>query len=260
MTRLPTLFISHGAPTFALEPGRAGAALSALGQKLQRPAAVLVVSPHWSTRHPRVASSAAPKTLHDFGGFSPALYQLNYPAPGHPLLAARAVELLRAAAWSAEPDDRWGLDHGAWVPLLHLYPQANVPVFQVSLPVSLDGARAYALGQALAPLALEGVLIVGSGSLTHNLYDVRFDAPAAEVQAYAVEFTAWIEQTLRQRDHARLQQVMTLAPHAERAHPSAEHLWPLLLAAGAAGVQAAATRIDGGITHGVLSMDAYRFD
>jgi 4,5-DOPA dioxygenase extradiol len=259
MTRWPSLFISHGSPTFALEPGIAGPALTALGRTLPRPKAVLVVSPHWTTREPRVATTAAPQTVHDFGGFPPALYQLQYPAPGAPDMAQRAIEVSSAAGWAAEADPQWGLDHGAWVPLMHLLPHADVPVFQVSLPARLDGGRAYAYGQALAPLADEGVLIIGSGSLTHNLYEVRFDAPDVQGEDYALAFTAWIDQTLQQHDHARLQQTMAVAPHAQRAHPTAEHLWPLMVAAGAAGAQAPVTRIEGGITHGVLSMDAYRF-
>ncbi len=257
--RAPVLFISHGSPTFAIDPGKAGPALTALGKTLPRPKAILVVSPHWMTREPRVATTPRPQTIHDFGGFPPALYQLQYPAPGAPDVAQRAIELLRAAGYNAEADTQWGLDHGAWVPLMHLLPQADVPVFQVSLPARLDGERAYAYGQALAPLAAEGVLIIGSGSLTHNLYEVRFDAPEAAAEPYAQEFAHWIETVLGVRDHARLQQTLALAPHAQRAHPTAEHLWPLMVAAGAAGRQAVATRIDGGVTHGVLNMDAYHF-
>jgi 4,5-DOPA dioxygenase extradiol len=259
MSRLPTLFISHGSPTFAIDPGLAGPALTALGKTLPRPKAILVVSPHWMTREPRVATTPRPQTIHDFGGFPPALYQLQYPAPGAPDVAQRAIELLRAAGYKAEADTQWGLDHGAWVPLLHLLPQADVPVFQVSLPARLDGAAAYAYGQALAPLADEGVLVIGSGSLTHNLYEVRFDAPDAQGETYAVEFSRWINEVVTGRDHARLQQTMAVAPHAQRAHPTAEHLWPLMVAAGAAGAQAPAVRIDGGITHGVLVMDAFVF-
>jgi len=259
MTRLPALFISHGAPTFAIDPGIAGPALTALGKTLPRPKAVLVVSPHWMTREPRVATGAAPKTVHDFGGFPPALYELQYPAPGAPEVALRAIEVLRDAGWAAEADAQWGLDHGAWVPLMYLLPQADVPVFQVSLPARLDGASAYAFGQALAPLAEEGVLIVGSGSLTHNLYEVRFDAPDADGEHYATEFAEWINQVLTGRDHARLQQTMAMAPHAQRAHPTPEHLWPLMVAAGAAGADVSATRIPGGMRYGVLAMDAYCF-
>ncbi|MEY4978038.1 MAG: hypothetical protein RLZZ352_308 [Pseudomonadota bacterium] len=261
--RLPSLFISHGAPTFALEPGLAGPALTALGQRLPRPQAVLVVSPHWMTRSPRVASTAQPRTVHDFGGFDPALYRLQYPAPGAPAWAARAVALLREAGWAAEADAQWGLDHGAWVPLMHLFPAADVPVFQVSLPARLDGAQAYAYGEALAPLAAEGVLIVGSGSLTHNLYEVRLDAPdpaAVPPAAYVQAFADWVWATLRSGDAARLQQAMALAPQAQRAHPTPEHWWPLVVAAGAAGATARAERLAGGITHGVLSMDAYVFE
>jgi len=120
MSPLPTLFVSHGAPSFAREPGRAGPLLAALGRGLPRPAAVLVVSPHWSTPSPRVATGLRPRTIHDFGGFDPALYEIHYPATGHPQLANRAVDLLRAAGWEAEADANRGLDHGAWVPLTYL--------------------------------------------------------------------------------------------------------------------------------------------
>lgn len=255
MPRLPTLFISHGSPMFALDPGKAGPALTALGKTLPRPEAVLVVSPHWMTREPRVATTPRPQTIHDFGGFPPALYQLQYPAPGAPDVAQRAIDRLRSAGYPAEADTQWGLDHGAWVPLMHLLPAADVPVFQVSLPARLDGAGAYAYGQALAPLADEGVLVIGSGSLTHNLYEVRRDDPHGD--AYASAFADWVAETLQTGDPVRLQQTMALAPHAQRAHPTAEHLWPLMVAAGAAGAQAPVTRIDGGISHGVLSMDAF---
>lgn len=258
-TRLPTVFISHGAPTFAIDSGQAGPALAALGQRLPRPQAVLVVSPHWMTPQPRVATTAHPATIHDFGGFDDALYQLQYPAPGHPALAARAVSLLNQAGWPAAADSEWGFDHGTWVPLLHLLPKADVPVFQVSLPQRLNGALAYAYGQALAPLADEGVLIVGSGSLTHNLREV-FAAPVKEGSAdasYVQAFTDWVAKAVLAGDHERLQQTLQLAPHAARAHPTPEHFWPLLVAAGAAGAQAVPERIDGGVTYVTLSMDCF---
>ncbi|AOW11871.1 dioxygenase [Hydrogenophaga crassostreae] len=259
MSRPPVVFVSHGSPTFAIDPGVAGPALTALGQRLPRPEAVLIVSPHWMTRDPRVSTSAAPPTVHDFGGFPQALYELKYPAPGHPALAERAIEVLRAAGWAAEADPQRGLDHGAWVPMRYLFPQADVPVFQVSLPARLDGAQAYAFGRALAPLANEGVLIMGSGSLTHNLYEVRFDAPDAQGEAYALGFATWIRETLINHDHERLQQTMALAPEAQRAHPTPEHLWPLMVAAGAAGADAPVSRIEGGMSFGVLSMDGFVF-
>jgi 4,5-DOPA dioxygenase extradiol len=158
---------------------------------------------------------------------------------------------------NAQGDERRGLDHGAWVPLLYLYPDADVPVFQVSLPATLEAAGAWAFGLALAPLAVEGVLIVGSGSLTHNLYEFR--AGHGHEETYATEFVDWVREAVQQGDGARLQRTLELAPHAQRAHPTTEHFLPLLVAAGAAGDDVPARVIDGGITHGVLSMDAFVF-
>ena len=256
MSQLPTLFVSHGAPSFANEPGRAGPLLTALGRVLPRPAAVLVVSPHWMTPRPRVATSARLRTLHDFGGFDPALYEIEYPAAGHPELASRTVDLLRAAGWGAEADAIHGLDHGAWVPLTYLYPAADVPVFQVSMPSRLDADTAYAFGQALAPLTGEGVLLVGSGSLTHNLYEFRAVGPD---EPYVAAFAAWIRQAIEDRDLDRLLRSLEIAPHARRAHPTPEHFWPLLIAVGAANNRWPATVLDGGIDHRILAMDAYVF-
>lgn len=257
MSRLPSLFVSHGAPSFALEPGLAGPRLTALGHALPRPDAVLVVSPHWMTPAPRVGTSLRPDTIHDFGGFDPALYQLRYPVQGHAGLAQRAIECLNAAGWPAQADERRGLDHGAWVPLLHLFPQADVPVFQVSLPSRLDAEQAWAFGQALAPLADEGVLIVGSGSLTHNLHEFR--GAHGRDEAYVVAFAAWVREAVEQGDGARLRRTLSDAPDARRAHPTAEHFWPLLVAAGAADGMLPARVMEGGIVHGMLAMDAYAF-
>jgi 4,5-DOPA dioxygenase extradiol len=258
MTRLPTLFISHGSPLFALEPGLAGAHLAALGQQLPTPKAVLVVSPHWMTRQPRVATTAQPETMHDFGGFPAPLYQLHYPAAGHPALAERAIALLRQAGWDAEADATWGLDHGAWAPMLHMLPTAQVPVFQVSLPAALDGARAYAFGQALAPLREEGVLIVGSGSLTHNLRE-SFGTTPPDASAYVTAFADWVAQGVLRADHTSLKNTLALAPQAQRAHPTPEHFWPLLVAAGAAGTEETGRLLKGEITDGVLAMDSFVF-
>ncbi len=257
MTRMPSLFISHGAPTFAIEPGRAGAQLAALGRRLERPRAIVVVSPHWITRGVKVTGALRPQTLHDFGGFDPKLYDITYPAPGDPALAQRIASLLSQAGWPAAVDAERGLDHGAWVPLLHLFPQADVPVLQVSMPVDLDERSAYALGRALAPLAAEGVLVVGSGSLTHNLYEFRVGATAEA--AYAREFTQWIRDAVRAGDLARLGDALAQAPHAKRAHPTAEHFLPLAVALGAAAEVVPVTVLDGGIVHGVLAMESYVF-
>lgn len=259
MTRNPSLFVSHGAPTFALEPGRAGAQLAALGRQLDRPRAVVVVSPHWMTRGGvRVTGTARPRTVHDFGGFDPKLYEITYPAAGDPALAQRIASMLAEAGWPAAVDPDRGLDHGAWVPLLHLFPQADVPVLQVSLPAELNERKAYELGRALAPLADEGALVVGSGSLTHNLYEFRMRTSAEA--AYAREFTLWIREAVRSGNVERLLRSLEQAPHAQRAHPTTEHFLPLLVALGAADPSLEATTVlDGGIVHGVLAMESYVF-
>lgn len=257
MIQTPVFFISHGAPTFALEPGQLGARLQALGQTLAGVTAVLVVSPHWQTRGPglSVMTTAAPATLHDFGGFARPLYRLQYPAPGHPALAVEAGALLAAAGFDVSYDAERGRDHGAWVPLLHLLPAAAVPVFQVSMPHTLDAAGALRLGRALAPLRQRGVLIVGSGSLTHNLHDLR--PPGAEVAAYAEEFAAWVRQAVLADAADRLVDYRRATPHAARAHPTEEHFLPLLVAIGACSGESAAQVIEGETTYGVLSMESY---
>ncbi len=257
MTSLPSLFISHGAPTFAIEPGLAGAQLAALGEALPRPKAILVVSPHWMTRGVEITAAERPATVHDFGGFPRALYAIQYPAPGSPELARRAQQVLQGAGIVATLDERRGMDHGAWVPLLHLYPEADIPVVQVSIPVDTDEAKAFQLGRALSPLAAEGVLIIGSGSLTHNLYEFRV-GDAAEA-AYAREFSHWIREAVLDGNTEQLVHALERAPHAQRAHPTTEHFLPLLVAAGAAGQATPATVLDGGIRHGVLAMESYVF-
>jgi 4,5-DOPA dioxygenase extradiol len=250
------MFVSHGAPTFALEPGRTGALLAAVGNRLPKIEAVLMVSAHWETdRDVRVSTAAQPDTIHDFGGFPRALYELEYPAPGHPALARRAAELLAKAGFPARVDPARGLDHGAWVPLMHMLPKADVPVFQVSLPRQLDPAGCVALGRALAPLRDEGVLVMGSGSLTHNLYEFRRHDDGKE--SYVLEFSQWVRQAVENADLGSLIGYRTLAPHAARAHPSDDHFLPLLVVLGAVQRPEPVAFLDGGITYGVLAMDAY---
>jgi 4,5-DOPA dioxygenase extradiol len=257
MTRLPSVFVSHGAPTFAIEPGMAGAQLGALGRALGKPKGILIVSPHWMTPGVELSSAASPETIHDFGGFPRPLYDIRYPAPGAPELAARAAQAMQARGVAAALNSRRGLDHGAWVPLLHMFPDADVPVVQVSLPFDTSAAEAFELGQAMAPLAAEGVLVIGSGSLTHNLFEFRMRQ--VEEAAYAREFSSWIRQAVLEGDRDRLLHALEEAPHAARAHPTSEHFLPLLVAAGAAGAPTPATVLDGGIRHGVLAMESYVF-
>ncbi|MEY2618728.1 MAG: hypothetical protein RL522_1730 [Pseudomonadota bacterium] len=227
MTRMPTLFISHGSPMFALEPTRAGPLLRQLGEQLPRPRAVLVLSPHWMTRGVQVGLAQRPETVHDFGGFPQPLYEIQYPAPGSPEVGARALVLLQAAGWKPSAAPAQGLDHGAWVPIRHMFPHADIPVLQVSMPHDLDPQGALRLGQALAPLANEGVLIVGSGSLTHNLYEFR-GAVGSEGAPYVKDFVAWARTAVQRRDEAGLTNFLSVAPHAQRAHPTWEQPAPAL--------------------------------
>ena len=254
-SKAPVLFISHGAPTFALEPGALGAQLQLLGAQLEGIKAVLVVSPHWQTRDVQVMTTVKPETIHDFGGFPAELYQLSYPATGAPEVAREAARLLAQAGLAVGFDERRGLDHGAWVPLFHLLPQVNLPVFQVSMPVTLDTASAFKLGQALSALREQGVLIVASGSMTHNLYEIR--QPGSQPQAYAQEFTAWVRAAVLAKANQAMLAYRSEAPHAERAHPTDEHFLPLLIAMGATSDADSVRVLDGGITYGVISMESY---
>ena len=253
--RAPVLFISHGAPTFALEPGVLGARLQEIGAALGALRAVVVVSPHWQTRDLRVAITALPQTIHDFGGFDPKLYTLAYPAPGAPVVAQEAIRLLAAAGMPAHGDAQWGLDHGAWVPMMHLLPDAQVPVFQVSVPYDLSTQGALALGRALAPLRDQGVAIVASGSMTHNLSEFR--GRTNSVAPYVAEFTDWIRAAVLERDIGALVDYRTSAPHAVRAHPTEEHFLPLHVAIGATDDGEAATVLEGQTTYGIINMESY---
>ncbi|MES2531583.1 MAG: class III extradiol ring-cleavage dioxygenase [Pseudomonadota bacterium] len=258
--RLPSLFLSHGAPTFAIEPGRAGPLLKAIGERaraLPDVRAVLVVSPHWRTRGLRVGAAERPETIHDFGGFPAPLYRLQYPAVGAPDVAEEVAAQLAQAGLAAGLARGQGLDHGAWVPLLHMLPDAPWPVLQLSLPIESDAADALALGRALAPLRDRGVLIVGSGSLTHNLYEFRQSETEAP-EDYVREFVQWARRAAVAHDDAALVDFRG-APHSHRAHPSDDHYLPLLVAAGASRGGEPVEVIDGGVTYGVLSMEGYVF-
>lgn len=256
--RLPTLFISHGSPMFALQPGEAGAQLARLGSRLPRPRAIVVVSPHWMTRSPEVLAGRQPDTVHDFGGFPRELYTLSYPAPGAPGVAAEVIAMLAAHGIPAQANELAGRDHGAWVPLMHLYPAADIPVIQLSQPATRSPRVLLELGRALAPLREQGILVIGSGSITHNLYEFR--APHDPADRYASEFTDWIWQAIAAGDLDALLDYRARAPHAERAHPTDEHLLPLYFAIGAAGGDwAQATRLPGDVTNGILAMDSFAF-
>ncbi|AXQ30014.1 dioxygenase [Solimonas sp. K1W22B-7] len=257
MTRLPAVFVSHGSPLLALGAGATGAAWRELAAALPRPRAVVVASAHWLSSAPAVGTAEQPQTIHDFGGFPEPLFRIRYPAPGAPAVARRVAGLLAEAGFGVQGVER-GLDHGVWVPLREFYPQADIPVVPLALQPRLGPAHHYRLGQALAALRDEGVLLLGSGSLTHNLHEVRWEE-TGEVAPYVAEFQQWFEQRLRVGDMEALLDYRRRAPQAARAHPTEEHLLPLFVALGAAGEGARAERRFGGVTHEVLAMDVYQF-
>jgi 4,5-DOPA dioxygenase extradiol len=257
MSRSPVLFVSHGSPMFAVEPGRLGPLLERVGRRFASSRAVLVVSPHWRSSGFAVTAAPAPATIHDFGGFPDALYRLAYDAPGAPDIADAVVAYLGATGIEARADPHQGRDHGAWVPMRYLLGEATKPVLQLSMPHDLDAASAYALGRALGPLRDAGIALVGSGSLTHNLYEFRRAPDDAD---YAQAFADWARDAVLARDDAMLVDYLARAPHAARAHPTDEHYLPLLVAAGAARPDDVPTHLEGGMTHGVLSMDSYLWD
>jgi 4,5-DOPA dioxygenase extradiol len=252
---LPALFLSHGSPMHALDPGAVRDAWVEVTRSLPRPKALLIASAHWETNLPMLTGSARPETIHDFYGFPAPLYRLRYPARGAPDVAARAQQLLKEAGYTAAIDGCRGLDHGAWAPLLHMYPDADVPVAQVSVQTELGPRHHLVLGRALAPLAGEGVLIVGSGHLTHNLRERR-DGPPAD---YVLAFQDWVKQRIDARELEALADYRSLNPDGMRAHPTDEHFLPLFVALGAAGENYRAERLYEGIETGSLAMDAYLF-
>ena len=256
---VPALYVSHGAPLFAVDAGETGPALTRWGQGLraQFPAlrGVVIMSPHWMARTPQVMTGPQPATWHDFGGFPPALYQLQYPAPGAPALAQEVLALLQAAGVAAQGDAGRPFDHGAWVPLMHLFPEADLPVVQVALPVRAGPAEVYAMGAALRDLRSQGVLVMGSGSMTHNL--AEFFGGAREPAPYVIAFSRWIESALERGDMQALLNYRSLAPHAERAHPTDDHFLPLFFALGAAGDDLHANYLSREVMYSMLAMDAF---
>jgi 4,5-DOPA dioxygenase extradiol len=259
MSRQPTLFISHGSPMNGIEETPSSRTWAKIGRELAKPRAVLIASAHWETSVPTLSGSAKPETIHDFGGFPEALFQVRYPAPGAPELATQAVALLKSAGITAGINGCRGLDHGAWVPLKWMYPNADVPVVEVSLQPELGTAHHVELGRALAPLSDDGVLIVGSGHTTHNLRDWMANPRRNEPLRYAQEFADWVHDRLAAGDTEALIAYRERAPEAARAHPSEEHFLPLLVGWGAAGEGARVERFSTGFDGGALANESYAF-
>ena len=257
-TRPPSLFVSHGPPTLVLDDVPVRKVMARLGRALPRPRAVLCVSAHWSAARPTVGLAAAPETIHDFFGFPRALTEIAYPAPGAPEIGARAAALLDAAGMACARDENRGLDHGVWEPLMLMYPEADVPVVPLSMVAGADAAAHLALGRALAPLRDEGVLIVASGTATHNLAVWRADQ--STTPDWAVAFEDWLVAAVDAGDQAAIADYMARAPHAALAHPSDDHYLPLAVAMGAGGPAGAAGRVlHRGFSYGSLSMAAFSF-
>jgi 4,5-DOPA dioxygenase extradiol len=254
---LPSVFISHGSPMHALEAGAAGKAWKALGRRIGKPRAIAIASAHWETGLPQVTGNSKPETIHDFSGFPEPLYRIRYPAPGAPEVASRAQALLREAGFTAAIDGSRGLDHGAWSPLLYMYPDADVPVVQVSVQPASGTRHHLSIGKALRAFSNENVLVIGSGHLTHNLRD--WARGAGRPEPYAREFQEWVKQKIEARDLDGLADYRSLTPHGARAHPTDEHFLPLFVALGAAPEDYRPERIFDDIESGVLAMDAYVF-
>jgi 4,5-DOPA dioxygenase extradiol len=250
---LPTIFVSHGSPTLILEDVPARAFLASLGQLLPRPKAIVAVSAHWDTDVPAVSLARKPETIHDFYGFPEALYRLRYAAPGAPELAERVAKLTGAAH-----DPHRGLDHGAWVPAMLGWPAADIPIFQLSVQPQESPAHHIALGRKLASLREEGILVMGSGSATHNLRALVRGGDC-EPEPWAQAFDDWLAETLAKGDEAALADYRARAPNACEAHPTDEHFLPLHVAYGAAGAGAHGRALHRSFTLGNLSMASYAF-
>ena len=265
---LPSIFVSHGSPMIALEPGAAGAFLQRLGPAIDatfgRPRAIVMLSAHSLARAPVLLAAERHAAVYDFGGFDPKLYTLRYDAPGAPALAVQVQSVLAGAGIAAQTTPDGGLDHGIWTALRYLYPDADIPVLPLAWVPTLAPAAQFALGQALAPLAGEGVLVIGSGSITHNLGRVfaaglHSAADQPEI-AESAAFRGWVHERSAARDWDALFDYRAQAPHAQDMHPSDEHLLPWYIAAGAGGGREhAPLRLHASVTHGALGMDAYAF-
>jgi 4,5-DOPA dioxygenase extradiol len=255
----PALFLSHGSPMLALTDSPARDFLRGLGRELGTPSAILVASAHWETEAPTLNAVARNATIHDFYGFPPALFAMRYEPPGAPALAEKAAALLTAAGMPGAIDRRRGLDHGAWVPLVLMYPQAAIPVLQVSIQPHRDPAHHLRLGRALASLREENVLVIGSGSFTHNLGRLRRDAVDGPQPPDVVAFADWFDTAITEQRMDDLLAYRARAPYAVQQHPTDEHLLPLYVALGAGGANPVAERLHSSAMYSSLRMDAYAF-
>jgi len=253
---MPAVFVSHGSPMAALQHGPYQEALAEFGRTV-KPRAIVAISAHWgSDTSISITGNERNATIPDFGGFPAALYELTYDAPGSPELAARIADLLRAGGWNAEVTQDRGLDHGVWIPLRLMYPAADIPVVELSIPLQFSPEELYQIGEALAPMRCEGVLILGSGGIVHNLRLVRFEDIHHPVETWAEEFDSWFHDAVQQNKLRDLFDFAETAPHAHLAVPTFEHFAPVfpVLGAGEAGT---VSTICEGFEHGTISMRSF---
>jgi 4,5-DOPA dioxygenase extradiol len=255
---LPSLFISHGSPMLALEDAPTTLFLRGLSSQFPKPSTIVVASAHWETDAPMVTGAMHPETIHDFQGFPKELYALRYPASGDPALAERVQALLAKAGFKAGIDPKRGLDHGVWNPLLLMYPTADIQVIELSVQPQRNAEWHYRIGQELAPLREENILVIGTGNLTHNLREA-FRGHHSQTPAWVSEFSEWVADKVKTGDVESLLNWQELAPHAQRNHPTPEHFLPFFVALGAAGTSLQAMHLHEDTAMGVLAMDAYAF-
>ncbi len=255
MVTAPSVFLAHGAPTLALEPGTFGRDVRRYFESLPAPRAIVAVSAHWQASAPLgVTSGARPGIVHDFGGFPQALYRMDYPCPGDPALAAEIVGRLRDSGIEAREDPERRLDHGVWVPLRSAFPAADVPIVQVALPRRGGAAVARRLGTALRALRERDVVVLGTGGIVHNLSRVRFEDDPGPEDTWATAFDAWVAERIEANDTDALERYVERGPNADLAAPTPEHFLPLLVALGAATPGHRPFWIHVGFQHGNLSM------
>jgi 4,5-DOPA dioxygenase extradiol len=256
---LPTLFVSHGSPMLAIDDSATGRFLDGLGARWPAARAVVIISAHDLATVVRIGANPVPATVHDFQGFPPALSAIAYPARGEPVLAARIASALADAGIAARLDPTHGLDHGAWVPLRRMFPDARLPVVTVSIDPRGDAAQHAALGRALSFLPGEDVLVIGSGGFTHDLGGLRWDEPHATQAPQTAAFGDWLAARLEAADGEAILDWRRRAPHAAANHPTIEHLLPLFVAWGAAGPTPRALRLHHTVEFGALRLDAFAF-
>lgn len=253
---LPGLFISHGSPMLAINPEQVGPALHRLGLNLPTPQAIVVMSAHWESQSLEVNTGVRPMTWHDFRGFPSTLYDMRYDAPGEPALAEFILQLFAEAHINAHANSTRPRDHGVWMPLLHMYPDAEIPVVEISLPMHLNADEIYQIGKVLSILRQQQILLIGSGSITHNLSQLAWDGQHTPTPTWAATFRNYVVSHLSHSDYDAILDWSNI-PYLAENHPTLEHFAPLFFAMGTG---QRFSVVHSSFSMGALGMDIYRFD